>query len=48
LAEASDLASANGRTVGVRRAIGVRTQHLAPWENEPTVRQLDERLAAIL
>ncbi len=45
---AIDLVEEHDLPVAARRIAGVRRRHLAPWEQEPSVIKLDERIAAIL
>jgi transcriptional regulator with XRE-family HTH domain len=48
LARATDVAVRYGYFGAARRIAGVRRRQLERWADEPAVRQLDERLAAIL
>lgn len=48
LGEALGIASELGLVERARRVATVRRRHLGPWDNEPVVRQLDERLTVIL
>ena len=47
LGNAADLVAEHGLPVAGRRLVGVRNQQLARWNGDPTLRELDERIALL-
>jgi tetratricopeptide (TPR) repeat protein len=47
LGNAADLVAEHGLPVAGRRLVGVRSQQLAYWNGDPTLRELDERIALL-